>query len=131
MYWWITESGLTMDTIRTGALHEDFDQVAGKLLFQARQEFPNERCLPREKYLEIATLLDDLKRFTPREVLSEQFGKKLAEWNQSKGKEAITSFGKALTAKQPKWLHRQIMKRLYRAQLNFKRQSLLSNAGFS
>ena len=121
MYWWIAGNGLSMDTILPTSLPEDFDQVAGRLVFEMRQRFPNRSRLSREQYSEIATRLDELKRFKPREVLSKSRGKELADWNQKYGQRAILSFSKAIDAKQPSWIRREILKTFYRATEKFRR----------
>jgi len=118
MKWWISEQGLTMDIVIPTPPPEDFDQIAGKLVFEMRQKFP-ESQLSRHQYLEIAAHLENFKVL---DVLPKGPRKELAEWNQKNGKGAIQTFSQAITAKQPKRLSRETLRRLYRAHDKFKRR---------
>lgn len=122
MQWWISEHGLTMDIVIPSPPPEDFDQIAGKLVFEMRQKFPEESRLSRDRYLEIVAHLD---HFRLPDLLPKARRKELAEWSQKNGKVAIQTFSQAIAANQPRWLRRQAMRRLYRAHDKFKqRQSL-------
>jgi hypothetical protein len=116
MEWWISEHGLTMDIVIPTPPPQDFDQIAGRLVFEMRQKFPGQNRLPRDRYLEIAAQLEDFKIL---DVLPKGPRKQLAEWNQKNGKGAIQTLSQAITAKQPKWLSRKMIRRLYRAHDKF------------
>ena len=118
MQWWISEHGLTMDIVIPTPPPQDFDQIAGKLVFEMRQKFPG-RHLPRNQYLEIAAHLENFKVL---DLLPKGSRKELAEWNQKNGKGAIQTFSQAIAAKQPKRLSRETIRRLYRAHDKFKRR---------
>ena len=122
MQWWISEHGLTMDIVGPTPLPQDFDQIAGKLLFEMRQKFPEQSRFSRDQYLEITPQLEN---FRLPDLLPKARRKELAGWNQKNRKGAIQTFSQAIAANQPRWLRRQAMRRLYRAHDKFKqRQSL-------
>jgi hypothetical protein len=121
MQWWISEYGLTMDIVFPPLPPQDFDQIAGKLVFEMRQKFPNSR-LSRERYLEIGAQLEN---FDVRNLLPKGPREELAAWNQRNGKGAIRTFSQAIAVKQPRWLSRQTIRRLYRAHEKFKRRQTL------
>jgi hypothetical protein len=122
MQWGISEHGLTMDIVAPTPLPQDFDQIAGKLLFEMRQKFPEQSRFSRDQYLEITPQLEN---FRLPDLLPKARRKELAEWNQKNAKVVIQTFSRAIAAKQPKWLGREAMRRLYRAHDKFKqRQSL-------
>jgi hypothetical protein len=100
MQWWISEHGLTMDIVIPSPPPEDFDQIAGKLVFEMRQKFPEESRLSRDRYLEIVAHLD---HFRLPDLLPKARRKELAEWSQKNRKVAIQTFSQAITAKQPRW----------------------------
>jgi hypothetical protein len=123
MQWWISEHGLTMEIVVPPPPPQDFDQIAGKLVFEMRQKFPEESRFSRDEYLEITPQLDN---FNVLDLLPKARRTQLAEWNQKNGKGAIKTFSQAIAARQPRWLQREAMKRLYRSHDKFKRrQSLL------
>jgi hypothetical protein len=122
MQWWISEHGLTMDIVIPTPPPEDFDQIAGKLVFEMRQKIPEESRLSRDRYLEIAAQLEN---FRVLDVLPKGPRKELVEWNQKNGKAAIQTFSQAIAAKRPRWLRREAMRRLYRAHDKFKRRQSL------
>lgn len=122
MQWRISEHGLTMDIVAPTPPPQDFDQIAGKLVFEMRQKFGEESCLSRDRYLEIAAQLEN---FRVLDLLPKGPRKQLAEWNQKNGKGTIQTFSQAIAAKQPWWLRRQAMRRLYRAHDKFKQRQRL------
>ena len=122
MQWWISGYGLTMDIVVPASPPQDFDQIAGKLVFEMRHKSPK-NDLSKDQYLEIAAQLEN---FDIRILLPKGPREQLAAWNQNNGKGAIRTFSQAIATKQPRWLSRQTIRRLYRAHDNFKRrQSLL------
>jgi hypothetical protein len=127
MYWWLSDDGLTIDTIVQTPL-QDFDYIAGRIVFEMRQKFPEQICLSKEQHLEIAAQLDELKQYRPIDVLPGDPRKELAAWNQKNGQKAIDTFVKAVNAVQPRGVHRQTLKRLYRAEEKFKRQQRTGGA---
>ena len=122
MYWWVSDGGLTVaKIIRTPP--QDFDEIAGRIVSDVRRKLRGRRkYLSRKEHLVIATEIDALKNFKPLEVLPEQWHKKLAEWNMKHPADAILTFKSATKAREPKFLHSQILKRLYRAEDMFKRR---------
>jgi hypothetical protein len=121
MYWWISEHRLTMDTVVPAAPPADFDQIAGRLVFEMRKRYPEQSRLSADQHFKIAAQLDQQKRFKPLDVLSKKKSEELAKWNQKYGNRAILSFSQAVDAKQPKWIRREILRRLYRAEEKFNR----------
>jgi hypothetical protein len=122
MQWWISEHGLTMDIVILSSSPEDFDQIAGKLVFEMRQEFPEQSQFSRDQYLEITPQLENFRvlgsvaQGSPQTTCG-------VESEECEG--AIQTFPQAIAAKQPKWLGREAIRRLYRAHDKFKqRQSL-------
>lgn len=127
MHWWVSDGGLTVaKIIRTPP--QDFDEIAGRIVSEARRQLQGKKYLSRGEHLNIASQLDALGRFKPLEVLPDQYRKKLAEWNMKHATDAIRSFVKATNAREPRFLHSQILKRLYRAETTFKRRQGLSRA---
>jgi hypothetical protein len=122
MQWWISEHGLTMDIVIPTPPPEDFDQIAGKLVSEIRQKFPEQSRFSRDQYLEITPRLENFRLL---DVLPKGPRKQLAEWNQKNGQGAIQTFSQAIAAKQPRWLRREAMRRLYRAHDKFKRRQSL------
>lgn len=115
LYWWVSDRGLRMETIRPPVPPADFDHVAGKLMFEVRQRSPERSRLSAEDYAEIAMKLDEGRSFRLIDVISKNFRKQLADWNQKHPNKAIKSFLQAIDAKQPPDMVRQLKKRLYRA----------------
>jgi hypothetical protein len=118
MKWWISERGLTMQVVIPPPPPQDFDQLAGKLVFEMRQKFPK-RSLSRDQYLEIAAQLDN---FNVLDLLPKGPREELAAWNEKNGQGAIHTFSEAIAAKQPRGLGRETIRRLYRAHDKFKRR---------
>ena len=108
-----------MDTLGPTLPTDNFDKIAGRLLSDLRRRFPGR--LSKEQQLEVALQIDELNQFTPREVLSKDLDRQLPDWNQKHPKDAINTCSRAIVANQPKWVHRRILKRLYRAEDNFRR----------
>ena len=52
--------------------------------------------------------------------LPKQYREQLARWNQSHQKQPIRTFSDTFELKGPPWLHRQVMRRLYRAEEKFR-----------
>ena len=118
LFWWISEKGLRMEVLpKPEPRIPTFDQVAGKLMFEAR-----ERCLktgPLAK-IDYKAITDQLEDFRPLEHLPKEYRKQLALWNQSNQKRPIRTFSEAMETKRPPWLRRQVMRRLYRAEEKFR-----------
>jgi hypothetical protein len=87
-----------------------------------RQKSPERSRSSRDQYLEITPRLDNFRLL---DVLPKGPRKELTEWNRKNGKAAIQTFSRAIAAKQPRWLHREAMRRLYRAHDKFKRRQSL------
>lgn len=119
MEWWISDAGLTMDIVIPTPPSLDFDQIAGKLLFTMHQEFPEQSRLSKDQYLHVAAQLESFKLL---DLLPKASRDKLTMWNQKNGKGAIHTVSQAIGTKQPSWLHRETMKRLYRAHHKLKEQ---------
>jgi hypothetical protein len=114
--WWFSEKGLCMEVVpRRTPPSSNFDEVAGHLLTQARLRFTGSR-LPKTEYNQI---VDQLSQFPVLEYLPKSYRKRLAEWNQRHSREAIKTFAEAIRAKQPRFLHREVLRRLYRAAEKF------------
>ena len=124
LHWWFSEAGLTVDKI-TWPPAEDFDTIAGQIIYEMRQAQPAEKYFSKEQHLRIATQLDEFKKFTPLQVLPKQWREELRGWNQKYGKHAITTFRQAVDSLQPRFLSEQILRRFYRAGSTYKRRRKL------
>ena len=124
LHWWLSEAGLTIDKI-TLPPAEDFDIIAGEIVYEMRKSLPVGKYFSNEQHLRIATQLDALKKFTPLQVLPKQCRDELRRLNWKTGKHAITTFEQAVTSLLPKCLHEQMLKRFYRAASTYKRRRKL------
>src|SRR3981081_3749176 len=62
MKWWISEhGGLTMDTVIPTTRPADFDEIAGRVQFEMRRQFPEQRRLSTDQYSQIAAQLENFK----------------------------------------------------------------------
>jgi hypothetical protein len=130
MYWWVSNGALTVAEI-IWTPPQDFDEVAGRIVSDARRKLQERKYLSLKEHLDIAAQLDALENFKPLEVLPNRCRKKLAEWNMKNASRAILTFVKATKALEPSFLHSQILKRLYRAEETFKqRQGLPGHSAF-
>ena len=120
VFWWLSTRGLTLDKI-PWSTPEDFDYIAGKLMFEARRNSRVGKYLTRADYLAIAGRLDAFGKFKPIELLTLSRRKELALWNQQNNRNPITTFSQAMNAIKPPWLRERIMKKLYRAEERFKK----------
>jgi hypothetical protein len=120
MWWWMSEKGLKMETLAsTGPRISEFDQLAGRLMSEARPRRLVNGRLPEAEYYRIATALEKAL-FKPVDHLEGRDRKKLAEWNQKHPREALHSFCRAIE-KLPRrpalsFLRRGVCKRLNRAE---------------
>jgi len=115
MWWWFSERGLNVKSIvNTGVGISRFDELAGRLMFEARPQRLSNGRLPPTVYKETAVILDNA-HFKPLDYLTGKFRKRLADWNQKNPTRAIHTFEGLLKSKL--WLPRRgILKRLYRAE---------------
>lgn len=125
MQWWISEAGLHMQLSLPSTLSE-FDEIAGKLMFDARPRRGENSHLPSEEYEKIARELDRAD-FKPVEHLEGKQRDALADWNRKYPTKAIKSFSVALSADIPQLkLRRAVQRRLNRAESAWKKQSKMS-----
>lgn len=130
LWWWISARGLNMGAVAPPSPRiSKFDQLAGRLMFQARPQRLSNGRLPLEEYRKIATALDEA-RFKPLGHLEGRSRKQLAEWNQKHPRQAVHSFCKSLEMDAApaglSFLRRGVQKRLHRAESRWKRTSELS-----
>ena len=117
MYWWISQKGLRMEVVSASTTSiRTFDQVAGKLMFEARSSQPTRR-ISTAAYKVIA---DQLRDFTPLVVLSKSARQELGEWNKKNQARAIHTFSAAIEARQPRTLRREVRRVLYRAESKYR-----------
>ena len=119
VYWWFSKQGLCMEVVAPPTAPPGFDDIAGSLIIAARTRLGTNR-LPKEEYKKLAA---QLSKFPLRDYLSSKWQNELTEWNR-KHPPAINSFEAAIGKKQPPWIHRQAMRRLYRAANNCEKRTL-------
>ena len=117
MRWWITKKGLRMELVPASATSvSTFEQVAGKLMFDARSSQLNRR-IPKAEYIVVAKQLADFALF---EYLPKPIRKTLGEWNQKHQTRPIRTFSAAIEAKQPPKLRRAVQLVLYGAETKYR-----------
>jgi hypothetical protein len=121
--WWFSAKGLCMEVIAPAVAPLGFDDIVGPLIIDAQIRLGTKR-LPKDEYKRIAALLSD---FPLRDYLPARYGKDLASWNQRNALRAITSFEEALGRREPRFIHRQVMRRFYRAAERFRKFGRLDN----
>jgi hypothetical protein len=130
MWWWISATGLNMGAVSPPSPRiSEFDQVAGRMMLDARSHRLKNGRLPPTKYYEIASLLDKAG-FKLLKHLEGQFRKDLSTWNQKRPRQAVHSFCKSLemdaTPVGLSFLRRGVQRRLHRAESRWKRHLELS-----
>ena len=130
MQWWISDRRLIMDIVEPPRPRQEFYEVAGKLILEMRERSPESSRFSEEQWLEIASQLEE---FSLLELLPKKKRAQLADWSQNNRRSAIRTFSEAIKAKQPKWLHREALRVLYRSSEKFRTNSaaktLASNRG--
>ena len=118
LFWWISEKGLRMEVIsEPDQVAPTFEQIAGKLMFEARERRLKNGRLPEAEY---KTIADQLGKFKILEHLPRKYRNELGPWNQNNQTRAIHTCSAALEAKNPRWLRRQVLRCLYRAEDKFR-----------
>src|SRR5262249_46824421 len=126
MEWWMSENGLHIGSIEPSTFSE-FDETAGKLMFDVRARRAKSNRLPKEEYIRIACELDGAG-FKPVEHLEGKDRKALASWNKQYPRKAIRNFGAALSTNVPTLnLRRAVLRRLSRAESTWKKRMQLSS----
>jgi hypothetical protein len=125
MQWWVSERGLNMKAIASaGPSMPEFDELAGRLMSEARSQRLTNGRLPLGEYNKIAAALDRAG-FKLQNHLEHAFRRKLADWNQKHPNLAIHTFYEALNAMiAPRLLsvlRRGVQKRLNRAESRWER----------
>jgi hypothetical protein len=130
MRWWVSELGLNMKVIAsTGPSVPEFDELAGRLMAEARSQRLSNGRLPLAEYNKIAVALDEAG-FRLQNHLERAFRRKLADWNQKHPNQAIHTFYAALDATIAlpvlSVLRRGVQKRLNRAESRWERLNKMS-----
>jgi hypothetical protein len=116
----MSENGLHIGLSEPSTLSE-FDETAGKLMFDARSRRAKNKRLPREEHTRIARELD-AAGFKPVEHLEGKNRNALAKWNSQYPHKAIRTFSAALSANLPILkLRRAVLRRLSRAESAWKK----------
>jgi hypothetical protein len=118
MRWWVSEHGLNMEVIASADRNiSKFDELAGRLMFEARPRRLSNRRLPPTEYGRVGSDLDR-RGFKPLDFLKGESRKKLADWNQKNQKRAIHTFEAILESnfRQVSLPRRGVQKRLHRAE---------------
>jgi hypothetical protein len=120
LFWWITDKGLKMEVISSPEVPETFDEVAGRLMADARVRSKNGAYLKLDDYTLIARQLDE-KGYKPLDHLQGKIRKVLSLWNQKHSLHPICTFKSAIVAEKPIGLRRATKRRLYLAEANFRK----------
>lgn len=119
VYWWLSDQGLRMEVLGSDGRLPSFDELAGQLVVQAREDRKGQN-LRQSDYLTIAEEIDKAG-FPVKEHLPKKYREKLADWNQKHPGRTIKTFVDALRAKGCE-LGRGIRRRFYYAEEKLRKQ---------